>query len=356
LNSYGRILKNFRDIMDLLHRLTKAFELTEKNFNSINIERAIFLSYHCDLRDCKFCYMSTIKSGPKKGLRSIESLFAEAFLVKMANLKVEFLSSGYGVYDTKKIRDITKGVACITGEPVWLNTGILEKDDLSLFGNELKGITASIETFTEGLFQEMCPSKSWDKLMNFLDTASELGYKKGITIILGIGEKKEDLDNLFGIIKNYKIDRVTFYSLNPHKGTIFENSVPPPSLYYLDVISETRLMFPKLEIVTGIWSDKINLVGPLLLAGSNGITKFSWQKFYGSKLGKSLTSEIQEFEKISNRRFDGSMTDISLLKGKLVFPNDALYKNEDIEKEIIEKSDQIKERIDSYISEIRSLK
>ena len=115
-------------------------------------------------------------------------------------------------------------------------------------------------------------------------------------------------------------------------------------------------MFPKLEIVTGIWSDRINLVGPLLMAGSNGITKFSWQKFYGSKLGKSFTSEIEEFEKISKRRFNGSMTDISLLRNKLEFPKDPLYKNEAVEREIIEKSEQIKERIESYISEIKSLK
>jgi biotin synthase-like enzyme len=336
--------------MDLLGKLAKAFELTEKNFDSINIERAIFLSYHCDLRDCKFCYMSTIKTGPRKGLRSIESIFAESFLVKMANWKVEFLSSGYGVYDTEKIVDIVEGIACITGEPVWLNTGILQKDDLSIFGEELKGITASIETFSEDLFQKLCPSKSWSKLMNFLEIASEFGYKKGLTIILGIGEKREDLENLFEIIKNYKVDRVTFYSLNPHKGTIFEDSVPPSSLYYLDVVSETRLNFPELEIVTGIWSDRINLVGPLLLAGSNGITKFSWQKFYGTKLGKSLTSEIREFEKISKRKFLGSMTDLSILKNQIEFPKDPTYKNEVKEKEIIEMSDKIKERIDSYIS------
>ena len=342
--------------MDFLDRLTKAFELTEKYFDYINIERAIFLSYYCDLRDCKFCYMSTIKTGPKKGLRSIESLFAEAFLVKMANWKVEFLSSGYGVYDVEKIAEIVKGVACISGEPIWLNTGVLEKKDLSFFGNELKGVTAAIETFNEAHFKKVCPSKNWDKLMNFLETADELSFKKGITIIVGIGEKKEDLEDLFEIIENYKIDRVTFYSLNPHKGTIFEESVPPPSFYYLDVVSETRLRFPKIEIITGIWSDRINLVGPLLLAGSNGITKFSWKKFYGSKLGKALTSEINEFQKISKRRFNGNMTDISILENKLEFPKNPIYKNKDIEKRILDKPERIKEIVESYISEIESFK
>lgn len=338
--------------MDLIMRIQKAFELTEKNFNSINIERAIFLSYFCDLRDCKFCYMSTIKDSPKKGLRSIESVFAETFLVKMVNWKVEFLSSGYGVYDIKKISNIAKGVASITGEPVWLNTGVLDKKALSLFENEIRGVTASIETFTEELFTKLCPSKSWDKLMNFLDNASDLNYKKGLTIILGVGEKREDLANLFDIIGNYKIDRITFYSLNPHKGTPFENFVSPPSLYYVDVVSETRIMFPEIEIITGIWSDRVPLVGPLLLAGSNGITKFPWQKFYGSNLGKSLTSEILEFQKISKRRFEGSMTDISLLKNKLEFPKNPIYKNEYIEKEILENSEKIKERMDSYILEL----
>lgn len=339
--------------MDLLGKLSKAFDLTEKNFDYITIERAIFLSYYCDLRDCKFCYMSTIKSSPKKGLRSLESLYAEALLVKMAGWKVEFLSSGYGAFDTNKIVEVAKGVATITGEPVWLNTGVIGKDEMAFFGNELRGITASIETFTEELFKKLCPSKNWDNMLDFLDVASSLGYKKGLTIILGVGEKREDLYNLFEIIKNYKIDRVTFYSLNPHKGTIFENSVPPSSLYYLDIVSETRIMFPKLEIVTGIWSDRINLVGPLLMAGSNGITKFSWQKFYGSSLGKTLTSEIEEFEKYSRRRFEGSMTDLSLLQNSIDFPINALYANEDVKKKIVEQSEQIKDRINSYISEIK---
>lgn len=88
--------------MELTKKISKAFELTENNFDSINIERAIFLSYYCNLRDCKFCYMSTIKSSPKKGLRSIESIYAEAFLVKMVGWNVEFLSSGYGAFDTEK--------------------------------------------------------------------------------------------------------------------------------------------------------------------------------------------------------------------------------------------------------------
>ena len=101
--------------MEFPEKIAKAFNITEKYFDSIDIERAIFLSYHCDLRDCKFCYMSTIKSNSKKGLRSVESIFAEAFLLKMTNFKVEFLSSGYGAYDTIKIADIAKGVASITG-------------------------------------------------------------------------------------------------------------------------------------------------------------------------------------------------------------------------------------------------
>ena len=111
-------------------------------------------------------------------------------------------------------------------------------------------------------------------------------------------------------------------------------------------------MFPEIEIITGIWSDRVPLVGPLLLAGSNGITKFPWQKFYGSNLGKSLTSEILEFQKISKRRFEGSMTDISLLKNKLEFPKNPIYKNEFIEKEILENSEKIRDRMDSYILEL----
>ena len=81
------------------------------------------------------------------------------------------------VFMTSKNFKYCKRVASITGEPVWLNTGYLIKG-LSLFENEIRGVTASIETFTEELFTKLCPSKSWDKLMNFLDNASDLNYKK----------------------------------------------------------------------------------------------------------------------------------------------------------------------------------
>ena len=50
------------------------------------------------------------------------------------------------------------------------------------------------------------------------------------------------------------------------------------------------------------------------------------------------------------------MTDITLLQNRIEFPKDAPYKNEAIENEIFEKADQIKEKIDSYINEIKSPK
>ncbi len=55
--------------------------------------------------------------------------------------------------------------------------------------------------------------------MEMLEKAGDLGFKKAITIILGLGETPEDLKYLFNLIGDVEIDRVIFYSLNPHKDT-----------------------------------------------------------------------------------------------------------------------------------------
>ena len=56
-------------------------------------------------------------------------------------------------------------------------------------------------------------------------------------------------------VKENKIDRITFYALNPHPATCFDK--PPSKEYYAQWISKTREAFPDLDIVAGAWTDKI---------------------------------------------------------------------------------------------------
>ncbi|MDD3984340.1 MAG: radical SAM protein [Methanobacterium sp.] len=309
-------IKNYQTL-ELLQEANK-ITLTEHG-KQITLERAIFLSWWCDKGDCKFCYMSSQKpkiKEPQKARRKIESIFAEAEITRRMGWNIEFLSGGYGSFKTLEIKNIAEKILSITGKPVWLNLGITK--ELGIYGDEIAGITGAVEIANPDLHQKICPSKSLEDIIEMLELAGELGFKKAITIILGLGEKPEDTIYLWNIIKEFGIDRVTFYSLNPHKDTIYENSPQPASLYYANVVAATRIKFPQLEIVTGTWIDNLANIGPLILAGANGLTKFPLFKMYGTRYGKRVEQEVQW----TGRDLQGSFTDLEILqKSNIQYPD-----------------------------------
>ncbi|WP_303295118.1 radical SAM protein [Methanobrevibacter woesei] len=292
------------NIFDLMK---KANEITLDNHGDlVTLERAVFLSWWCDKGDCAFCYMSTQKNkikDPSKAKRKIPNIYAEAEMCKRLNWNIEFLSGGYESFTTLEIKEIATNIKNIMGDGVWLNTGIT--DELEEFGSEIKGITGAVEIANPELHKKICPSKELDQISNMLEKAGDLGFKKAITIILGLGETLEDIDYLIDYIRTYKIDRVIFYSLNPHKETIYANSSQPASLYYAEVVSRIRIEFPKIEIICGTWIDNLANIGILILSGANGITKFPLFKMFGTKYGKRVEEEV----KFAGRKLKGTFTD-----------------------------------------------
>ena len=288
------------NIFDLIK---KANEITLKNHgNLITLERAIFLSWWCDKGDCAFCYMSTQKDkikDPKKARRNISNIYAEAEMCKRLDWNIEFLSGGYESFTTQEIKQIATTIKDITGDGVWLNTGIT-------------GITGAVEVANPKIHEKVCPSKKLEDISNMLDTANSLGFKKAITIILGLGETLEDVEYIIDYIKDHKIDRVIFYSLNPHKETIYANSSQPASLYYAQVVAQVRLAFPDIEIICGTWIDNLANIGILILSGANGITKFPLFKMFATKYGKRVEEEV----KWAGRDLKGTFTDKNKLGPK----------------------------------------
>jgi len=296
---------------NIFNLIKKANEVTLKNHGDlITLERAVFLSWWCDKGDCAFCYMSTQKNkikDPSKARRNVNNILAEAEMCKRLDWNIEFLSGGYESFTTQEIKDIATNIKNITGDGVWLNTGIT--NDLAEFGNEIKGITGAVEVANPQIHENVCPSKKLDDISNMLDTAGDFGFKKAITIILGLGETLDDVSYLIDYIKDHKIDRVIFYSLNPHKETIYANSSQPASLYYAQVVAQIRLEFPDIEIICGTWIDNLANIGILILSGANGITKFPLFKMFATKYGKRVEEEV----KWAERQLKGTFTDKSML-------------------------------------------
>ena len=343
------------DPLEVMERSIKAYKLTTKyHGNFVHLKRALFLGWYCDLEEpCKFCYMSTQKErikDPKSARRRLESILAEAVLMKRIGWKLEFISGGYG-YTPEELNRIVELVAYLQRSKQYLNVGIVDFEQLNL--DVIEGIVGAVETVNEDLHRYLCPQKPLDKTKEMLLKAKDYNLKTGITIILGLGEREEDIDKLLHLIEELDLDRITFYSLNPQRGTIFENRSSVTTLEYMNWVSTVRLNFPKIEIITGTWVDKLSNIGPLIMSGSNTITKFPLFRIFGRREGITVEKEIRS----TGRELLGTFSDIEVLKGIKKLENTP-YVDEDIV--ISEESmrlleslrDAIDKKIEEYVSGI----
>lgn len=268
-------------------------------------ERAIFLSWYCSKADCAFCYLSAKKKNiinPKLDRRTPESIFAEAIICKLCGWKVEFLSGGCESYATDELFFLIKNIHGITGQKQWLNIGVLKKEQLEKFKPHIEGVCGAVECINLDLRKKLCPSKPLDEITEMFKFCDELKLKKAMTIIIGLGETLNDFETLNEFIKKYGVDRVTFYALKPHKGTIFKKG--PETDYYVEWIARTRAEFPKLPIIAGSWLNRLDEIHLLLNAGANAVTKFPSIRKFNSKYAK----KIEEEAKLAGREFIGTLT------------------------------------------------
>ena len=291
-------------------------EIKNKTYsNDLYFERAIFLSWICSIGTCKFCYMSTqpkkkhienikkAKENPFFGFRHKVSIYVESILIKALNYKVEFISAGEGILNKDYLKEILKKVTEITEEKVILNIGPVPKTTLEELSPYIKGISASIETFSEK-HDEICPDKPISLYDEMLKQADQLGLKKGITVILGLGESLDDFNKMKNYIEEKKIDQITFYSLNPEKGTEYENSLGPSSFYYNKWISKTRIEFPKMKIIAGSWANRNRELAYLMESGANNFTKFPAFKLFNKNEAKLFKQEFKQTSRELKSYFD----------------------------------------------------
>lgn len=267
--------------------------------------RCIFLSWYCDLGTCKFCFRSTMHHKikyAKNAKRSVASIMTDAIIGKNLGWRIEFLTGGYRIFSFEEMLDIIIKVSHIYKQKIWINLGVLDEGQLKRVRPYVEGICASVETFDKKLHAEICPDKPLQPYSDMLKLADKLGFKKSITIIIGLGEKKEDAGLLFDFIREHKLDRITFYALKPVKGTPFKKS---PNIYYYSWwVKETRRQFPKLEIMAGLTPKNPDYTEKLLLAGATAITKFPVVRKFNSEESRLIEKMIRN----AGREMTGSLT------------------------------------------------
>ncbi|MBR9677610.1 radical SAM protein [Candidatus Woesearchaeota archaeon] len=284
--------------------IEKANKLTIDNFGKKTwFGRCIFLSWYCEVGTCKFCYRSTQKNRiqhASHAKRSLASMIVEALLAKNLGWHIEFLTGGYGIYPLEELVSITKIVSEVTDQKLWLNLGALKPDELKAFKPYVKGIVASIETIEPKLHDKICPNKPIEPYEQMFEAATD--FKKSMTMVIGLGEKKEDFELLEAFIKKHKLERITFYALKPVPNTPYVEG--PTTDDYAWWIAKTRLSFPLIQIIAGTTARRVSEVSTILKAGANAITKFPATKQFASQNAKILEEQIKK----AGREFSGTLT------------------------------------------------
>lgn len=320
----------------------QAKEVYQENFdNKTCFERALFFSWYCKLGDCKFCYMSTVKdknTDPKKARRRFSSILAEAIISKALGWKIEFVSGGYESYTKEELVFLVKNIHKIMDQKLWLNIGTLSKEELELFKPYIEGYAGTIESVNWEVRKDVCPSKHLEPILETFGYCDELGLKKAMTLIIGLGETIEDFKNLEEFVKEQNISRITFYALNPHEETCFTKS--PPLDYYSEWIAKTRVAFPKIDIIAGAWIDKTAYYKKLLESGANAITKLPSVRKFASEEFKHIEEEV----KLAGREFQGSLTKMPDVDWN------AMVDSLDIEDKL---KLEIKDKLDNYLNTMK---
>jgi biotin synthase-like enzyme len=283
------------DAKELRELITKAGIIHKKNFdNSVWLERSIFTNWTCGIADCRYCYLSTKPKLDMKSLRSPESIIGEAIVCKAMGWKVGYITGGLRVESTEYMVKLLDNLHKALGYKTNMNYGPYTKKEIESFAPHIKGLGCAIESFDADLHKFICPSKPLGTLLRFLGNVQEAKLEKFITIILGIGEKMSDVEEVIARVGEFHIERVQLCFLKPQKDTVFEE-VPAPDIEYMAWwAAKLRIAHPKLILKVALVIERIQDTHVLLNAGVNCFSRYMVFDDYATPLAESLVAECKK--------------------------------------------------------------
>jgi len=321
--------------------IKQANEVTLESHKPIAyFDRAIFINWSCSLADCTYCYLSTQPKAQRDLKRSNASILAETLICKHLGWNVAYITGGIGVHTLPEQKELVRQMRAILHKPVMINLGPMTKPMLDYLQPDIEGVGVAVESFIPEIQSKVCPSKPLPAFIKTLEIANQSGLKNIITIILGLGEKKEDFPILEKFIKDNKVQKVQFCLLKPQKGTIHEHDAEPTPEYGAWWIAKTRIAFPKLKIKIALTQESLKSLSLFLKAGANSFSRYAVLKKFGSKDCEVMEEQV----KIAERSFAGSLTKLPDIDWE------AEVEKLELKSEL---KSQIKEKLNEYLKIMR---
>ena len=257
------------------------------------------LSGNCS-EDCSFCTQSGYfdVAIQKYRFKPIDQIIQEAKIAKQ-NWAIGYclVTAGRGL-DDKKTEQVAKIAKALKQEISDINligcNGIATKEQLRyLKANGIDSYNHNLESSRE-YYKQICSTHAWEDRYQTCQNAKEIGLKLCVGGIYGMGESKEDRDELIKSI----------VSLNP-ESTPINFFIPNPALPLqrnieyieaLDIIKKLRDSLPKAMVMVAggreITFDTIDKEKAMFNAGANAIVIGN----YLTTKGRESQSDIQRLE------------------------------------------------------------
>ena len=172
-------------------------------------------------------------------------------------------------YIKNLVRDIKNDV----GLPLMLSPGALPRETLIDFADEeIDWYSCYQESYNPTLFQKLRPGQDYEYRLNIKYFAKSLGLLVEEGILIGIGEKAEDIIASLTAMNKLGSHQVRVMRFIPHKNVPLRTHYGDSKKTELLIIGILRLLFPDRLIPASLDIDGITTLEERLNAGANVIT------------------------------------------------------------------------------------
>jgi len=229
--------------------------------------------------DCSFCaqsvkYSTGVTEYPMSEPEKIVGAAKEAATFGAREFSI--VTSGTAIEKERDIAALTSALQSMKDSVQMercASLGILSRETLKkLKDSGLESYHHNLET-GRSFFPNICTTHEYDRDIEVVRTAKELGFHVCSGGIFGLGEGWEVRVELFATLKELGADSVPINFLNPRPGTPLEKAQNLTPLECLKIIALGRLMLPRTDIVV-CGGRQVNLrdLQPLIFAaGANGM-------------------------------------------------------------------------------------
>ena len=229
--------------------------------------------------DCSFCaqsvkYSTGVTEYPMSEPEKIVGAASEAAAFGAREFSI--VTSGTAIEKERDIAALTSALQSMK-ESVQMercaSLGILSRETLKkLKDSGLESYHHNLET-GRSFFPKICTTHEYDRDVEVVRTAKELGFHVCSGGIFGLGEAWEDRVELANTLKELGVDSIPVNFLNPRPGTPLEGARNLTPIECLKIIAMMRLMMPGVDVVV-CGGREVNLreLQPLIFpAGANGM-------------------------------------------------------------------------------------